>query len=74
MNNQDRENPRILLAIPVFNEQEYIHAVLDQVAQYIDDILVIDDGSTDRSRLLGEETVFLNRPAAQPRIAVEASC
>lgn len=52
MNNQDRENPRILLAIPVFNEQKYIHAVLDQVAQYIDDILVIDDGSTDRSRLL----------------------
>lgn len=52
MNNQDRETPRILLAIPVFNEQEYIHAVLDQVAQYIDDILVIDDGSTDRSRML----------------------
>ncbi len=52
MNTQARETSEVLLAIPVFNEEQYIHAVLDQVAHYIDDILVIDDGSTDRSRIL----------------------
>ena len=43
---------RILLAIPVFNEVEHLDAVLDEVAHYIDDIVVIDDGSTDGSKVL----------------------
>jgi dolichol-phosphate mannosyltransferase len=38
---------RILIAIPVFNEIKYVGRVLDKVRHYHDDILVIDDGSTD---------------------------
>ncbi len=36
-----------LLAIPVFNEQDYLTGVLDQVRQFSTSVLVIDDGSTD---------------------------
>jgi glycosyltransferase involved in cell wall biosynthesis len=39
---------RILIAIPVFNEIKYVGRVLDKVRKFHDDVLVIDDGSTDR--------------------------
>ena len=43
--------PRILLAIPVFNEERYVDRVLAEVDRYrdlcIDSVLVIDDGSRD---------------------------
>ena len=42
----------ILVAIPVYNEQRYVQRVLEQVRRYADDILVIDDGSTDDTPLL----------------------
>lgn len=38
---------RTLVAIPVFNEQRYISRVLTQVLRLTDDVLVVDDGSTD---------------------------
>ena len=36
-----------LTALPVYNEVETVHAVLDQVVGYSQHVLVIDDGSTD---------------------------
>ena len=41
--------PRVLVAIPVYNEEKYVAGVLAQVLEYADDVLVIDDGSTDRT-------------------------
>ncbi len=38
---------RILVAIPVYNEQKYVTKVLEEVGHYAREILVIDDGSTD---------------------------
>ena len=38
---------RLLIAIPVFNEHKYLNRVLDKVKSYHDDVLVVDDGSTD---------------------------
>lgn len=38
---------RLLIAIPVFNERKYVAGVLDKVRRFHDQILVIDDGSTD---------------------------
>lgn len=38
---------RYLVAIPVYNEAPTVAGVLDQVRAYADDLLVIDDGSTD---------------------------
>ena len=39
--------PRFVTALPVFNEVAHVDAVLDEVLKYCDDIVVIDDGSTD---------------------------
>ncbi|MEY4943020.1 MAG: hypothetical protein RL254_1201, partial [Planctomycetota bacterium] len=39
--------PRVLLAIPVFNEAKSIDRVLSAVKPYVQDILMVDDGSTD---------------------------
>src|SRR5881227_2186326 len=38
---------RLLIAIPVYNEHKYVRTVLDKVKRFHDDVLVIDDGSTD---------------------------
>ncbi|NDD99974.1 glycosyltransferase family 2 protein, partial [bacterium] len=36
-----------IVAIPVFNEANHVHSVLEEVRKYANRILVIDDGSTD---------------------------
>lgn len=38
---------RTLTALPVYNEASHVDPVLDEVARYADDILVVDDGSSD---------------------------
>jgi glycosyltransferase involved in cell wall biosynthesis len=44
---------RTLVALPVFNEAKHVTAVLDEVLRYADNVLVVDDGSTDgTSKLL----------------------
>lgn len=40
-------NYRLLTALPVYNEVNHLEEVLNQVKQYSDEILVVDDGSTD---------------------------
>ena len=40
---------RFLVAIPVYNEEKYIEQVLRCAGKFADDILVVNDGSTDRS-------------------------
>jgi dolichol-phosphate mannosyltransferase len=48
---------RTLVAIPIYNEEKTLPAVLRQVRRYASDILVVDDGSTDgSSRLLRAES------------------
>ncbi len=43
---------KTLIAIPVFNEQRYVTEVLKKVDHFADDVLVIDDGSTDHTPTL----------------------
>ena len=40
---------KVLTAIPVYNEERHLDDVLREVRRYASDILVIDDGSTDRT-------------------------
>ncbi|MGP0069191.1 MAG: glycosyltransferase family 2 protein [Isosphaeraceae bacterium] len=39
----------LLTAIPVYNEEAYLQPVLAEVLRHADDVLVVDDGSTDRT-------------------------
>ena len=46
---------RVLIAIPVYNERQYVRPVLEKVRQFHRDVLVVDDGSTDGTcRILGD--------------------
>ncbi len=58
------DSPRILLGIPVFNEQKYVTKVLAEVRKYASDVLVIDDGSSDQTpMLLAQQPVEVIRHA-----------
>jgi len=46
------QTPRFLTALPVYNEAKHVTEVLDEVAKYASDVLVVDDGSTDGTREL----------------------
>lgn len=45
--NNCRDAATVLIAMPVFNEFKYVDDVLRAVRRYSDNILVVDDGSTD---------------------------
>jgi dolichol-phosphate mannosyltransferase len=47
---------RVLTALPVYNEAKHVQGVLAEVRKYSDEVLVVDDGSTDgTSELLDAE-------------------
>ena len=50
-------SPRVLIALPVFNEAPFVCPVLDQGLRYNEHVLVVDDGSTD-----GTAELLLQRP------------
>jgi dolichol-phosphate mannosyltransferase len=44
--------PRVLTALPVYNEAAHVTRVLDEVLKASPDVLVVDDGSTDGTSAL----------------------
>jgi len=40
-------SPRVLTALPVYNEFAHVNPVLDEVVRHAGDVLVVDDGATD---------------------------
>src|SRR5262245_15131803 len=52
---------KLLTAIPVYNEERHVEGVLQEVRRYSQDILVVNDGSTDRTgeMLAGQQDLHL---------------
>ena len=50
------ESPRtkIIAAMPAFNEEKYIGSIVLQTKQYADEVIVVDDGSTDHTSRVAE--------------------
>jgi glycosyltransferase involved in cell wall biosynthesis len=65
---------KLLTAIPVYNEERHLHDVLRQVERYSPEILVVNDGSTDRTAELLDRFVRSRRasPSGRPNIHVIA--
>jgi glycosyltransferase involved in cell wall biosynthesis len=47
--------PLIVACIPAYNEEKTIGAVLDQAFRYVDQVIVCDDGSSDRTAQIAED-------------------
>jgi dolichol-phosphate mannosyltransferase len=55
---------RVLVGIPVYNEERHVAKVLSEVQRFASDILVIDDGSTDATPMrLAQQKVEVVRHA-----------
>jgi glycosyltransferase involved in cell wall biosynthesis len=44
-----RAEPRIIVAIPCLNEEQFIGDIVTRAREFVDKVIVIDDGSTDRT-------------------------
>jgi len=44
-----KSNSKVIAAIPAFNEEEYIGTIVLKSKQYVDEVVVVDDGSTDQT-------------------------
>jgi glycosyltransferase involved in cell wall biosynthesis len=52
---QTRQPAEIIAAIPCFNEELFIGSVVLKTRDYVDSVVVIDDGSTDKTALVAEK-------------------
>jgi glycosyltransferase involved in cell wall biosynthesis len=48
------QHPRVIAAIPCFNEERFIGSVVLKAKKYVDQVIVVDDGSTDRTAEVAE--------------------
>ncbi len=44
-----QSRPKVAAAIPAFNEETYIGTIVLKARQYVDEVIVVDDGSSDQT-------------------------
>ena len=49
MGSKPNNSPKIIAVIPALNEESYIGTVVLKTRQYVDEVIVLDDGSTDQT-------------------------
>lgn len=58
---KSRDKPKIIAAIPAYNEGQFIAKIVSKARRYIDKVIVVDDGSTDNTskvaRAAGAEVI-----------------
>ena len=46
--------PKIIVGMPAYNEEKYIGSIVLQARRYADEVVVVDDGSSDRTSKVAE--------------------
>ena len=46
---------RVFCIIPAYNEEDNISSIIQSVGKYVDEVVVVDDGSDDRTARIAEE-------------------
>lgn len=52
---EGRGQPKTIAAVPCFNEERFIGSVVLKAKGYVDQVIVIDDGSTDKTAMVAEQ-------------------
>jgi glycosyltransferase involved in cell wall biosynthesis len=52
---EEQKEAKVVAAIPCLNEERFIGSVVLKTKGYVDEVMVIDDGSTDRTALVAEK-------------------
>ncbi len=52
MGSKPNNSLKIIAAIPAFNAERYIGSIVLKTRQYVDEIIVVDDGSTDQTAVI----------------------
>lgn len=67
----EQVQPDVVAVIPAYNEERFIGSVVITARQYADRVIVIDDGSTDRTAIVagmaGAEVIRLNENVGKGR-------
>lgn len=50
------EKPKIIAAIPAYNEEKYIRRIVQETRKYVNQVIVVDDGSTDGTARIAQES------------------
>ncbi len=54
MDQTQMRQPKVIAAIPCYNEEQFIDGVVRRASRYVDQVIVVDDGSTDRTSEVAE--------------------
>ncbi len=49
-----QSSPKVIAAIPAYNVEQFIGKIVSQAKKYVDEVIVIDDGSTDNTAQVAE--------------------
>ncbi|MFC1988474.1 glycosyltransferase family 2 protein [Chloroflexota bacterium] len=50
----DKSKLKVLVGMPAYNEEKYVGSLVLQARQYVDEVVVVDDGSSDRTSKVAE--------------------
>ena len=50
--NSASKSPKVVALLPAYNEERFIGSIVLQIKDYVDDVIVIDDGSNDMTGII----------------------